>query len=106
MWQWRSFKMSKRVGLYIGLAISLSSMGLAQAGPFTEVIRGGGGPTFEITNDPNVALGDAFVLDFNVTEFGSPAPELSTWRMMILGFAGIGFMACRRRKRTAALFVA
>ena len=33
-------------------------------------------------------------------------PEPSTWAMMILGFAGIGFMACRRRNKTAMLRVA
>lgn len=32
----------------------------------------------------------------------SAVPEPSTWAMMILGFAGVGFMAYRRRK-TAAL---
>jgi len=31
----------------------------------------------------------------------SAVPEPSTWAMMILGFAGIGFMACRRRNRAA-----
>jgi len=29
-------------------------------------------------------------------------PEPSTWAMMILGFAGVGFMAYRRRNQTAA----
>jgi hypothetical protein len=33
-------------------------------------------------------------------------PEPSTWAMMILGFAGIGFMAYRRRKSTVALAAA
>jgi hypothetical protein len=36
---------------------------------------------------------------------GSPVlaavPEPSTWAMMLLGFAGIGFLACRRRYRIA-----
>lgn len=31
----------------------------------------------------------------------SAVPELSTWAMMILGFAGIGFMAYRRRAHSA-----
>ena len=37
--------------------------------------------------------------------FGSitAVPEPSTWAMMILGFAGVGFMAYRRRNQTAAL---
>jgi hypothetical protein len=33
-------------------------------------------------------------------------PETSTWAMMILGFAGIGFMGYRRRKNQGALRVA
>jgi hypothetical protein len=33
-------------------------------------------------------------------------PEPSTWAMMILGFAGVGFMAYRRRDKTAMLRVA
>jgi uncharacterized protein (TIGR03118 family) len=37
--------------------------------------------------------------------FGSitAVPEPSTWAMMIVGFAGVGFMAYRRRNQTAAL---
>jgi len=34
---------------------------------------------------------------------GTAAPEPTTWAMMILGFAGIGFMAYRRRNQNAAL---
>jgi hypothetical protein len=33
----------------------------------------------------------------------SPVPEPSTWAMMILGFAGIGFTALRKRKNGLAL---
>ena len=33
----------------------------------------------------------------------APVPESSTWAMMILGFAGVGFMAYRRRINSAAL---
>ena len=36
----------------------------------------------------------------------APVPEPSTWAMMILGFAGIGFMTYRQRKRRMALNVA
>lgn len=32
----------------------------------------------------------------------SAVPEPSTWAMMILGFAGVGFMAYRRRKSALA----
>jgi hypothetical protein len=33
-------------------------------------------------------------------------PEPSTWAMMILGFAGVGFMAYRRRNKSPALSLA
>jgi hypothetical protein len=35
----------------------------------------------------------------------SPVPEPSTWAMMILGFAGLGFMAYRRKSKTALMAV-
>jgi phospholipase/lecithinase/hemolysin len=40
-------------------------------------------------------IADAFLA------IASPVPELSTWAMMILGFAGVGFMAYRRKSRQA-----
>ena len=33
----------------------------------------------------------------------APVPELSTWAMMIVGFAGIGFMAYRRKSKPALM---
>ncbi len=33
--------------------------------------------------------------------FAASVPEPSTWAMMILGFAGIGFMVCRRKPKPA-----
>jgi hypothetical protein len=33
-------------------------------------------------------------------------PESSTWAMLLLGFAGIGFMACRRKSNGPALRLA
>ncbi|WXU09274.1 PEPxxWA-CTERM sorting domain-containing protein [Bradyrhizobium symbiodeficiens] len=38
--------------------------------------------------------------------FTSPVPEPSTWAMMILGFAGVGFVAYRRRNQVSALTAA
>jgi PEP-CTERM motif len=40
----------------------------------------------------------SFTAIFNIS---SAVPESSTWAMMILGFAGIGSMICRRRKVAA-----
>jgi hypothetical protein len=39
---------------------------------------------------------------FSVT-VTSPVPEPSTWAMMILGFAGVGFMAYRRKSKPALM---
>lgn len=47
---------------------------------------------------------DDLVLKFEVTERGGAgpgAPEPATWAMMLLGFAGVGFMAYRRKNRPA-----
>ena len=41
----------------------------------------------------------AFEADFSV----SAVPEPSTWAMMILGFAGVGFMAYRRKSKPALM---
>jgi PEP-CTERM motif len=43
-------------------------------------------------NDPGQIVG----LTFGV-------PEPSTWAMMLIGFAGLGFMAYRRTKKSAAV---
>jgi hypothetical protein len=59
----------------------------------------------ELTNVGFVAGGWDFAID-NVT-FNQPltgsVPEPSTWAMMILGFAGIGFMAYRRKSKPALM---
>jgi hypothetical protein len=41
-----------------------------------------------------------------VTLVASAVPEPSTWAMMILGFAGIGFMAYRRSRKSTLAFTA
>jgi hypothetical protein len=37
----------------------------------------------------------------SIATIASPVPEPSTWAMMILGFAGVGYMTYRRRKTAA-----
>jgi hypothetical protein len=44
-----------------------------------------------------------FVDDASVTGAASTVPEASTWAMMVLGFAGLGFMGWRGSRKTAAL---
>ncbi|WP_247521354.1 choice-of-anchor K domain-containing protein [Bradyrhizobium sp. 190] len=46
------------------------------------------------------------VADFKVGPAIPPVPEPSTWAMMILGFAGVGFMAYRRKRSGKALTAA
>jgi hypothetical protein len=43
---------------------------------------------------------------FNLSETVNAVPEPSTWAMMILGFAGVGFMAYRQKQRGPALHLA
>jgi hypothetical protein len=43
------------------------------------------------------------VADFKATIVAPPVPEPSTWAMMILGFAGVGFIAYRRKRSGNAL---
>lgn len=50
-------------------------------------------------NNTQQALLNNFTVNDEV--FTPPVPEPSTWVMMILGFAGVGFMAYRRRQTTA-----
>jgi hypothetical protein len=62
-----------------------------------------------VVNADNANTGNAgatFTPD-HAGDNGPAAPEPSTWAMMILGFAGVGFMAYRRRKNQgSALHIA
>jgi hypothetical protein len=51
-----------------------------------------------------VANADPGVQQLSPSDFapGSPVPEPSTWAMLLLGFAGLGFAGYRARKRTVA----
>jgi hypothetical protein len=57
--------------------------------------------TVNVAGD-NLAVGDKLVLD--VTTGGTPpsVPEPSTWALMLLGFAGLGFAGWRRTTAKAA----
>jgi hypothetical protein len=43
------------------------------------------------------AVDRALILDVAFTPVGPPVPEPSTWALMLLGFAGLGFAGWRRR---------
>jgi hypothetical protein len=72
-----------------------------------------GGPNVFDISGPQIFTGtvDAPIFTANTTfDFGGdtltislapPVPEASTWAMMLLGFAGLGFLAHRRRNQSA-----
>ena len=49
------------------------------------------------------AFGDNITATVSAVSEVSAVPEPSTWAMMILGFAGIGFMAYRRKSKPALM---
>jgi hypothetical protein len=101
-----------------GFNVSTDTSGLQELQPFNYVLSPtdlatlestlAGGPgsytatlSFEQLDCCEVVLGGV-TLDIQVvTSIGSAVPELSTWAMMILGFAGIGFMVYRHNSKTA-----
>ena len=65
---------------------------------FTFVGTGSDTLVISSQNDPNWNVWD----DISIT---APVPEASTWAMMVLGFAGVGFMAYRRKSKPALRLV-
>jgi hypothetical protein len=55
---------------------------------------------FGLGNDTSGSAADLSLI--SVT-FSAAVPEPSTWAMMILGFAGVGFMAYRRKSKPALM---
>jgi hypothetical protein len=56
--------------------------------------------------DPTFTIDPAYASNYSLTfsaGIASGVPEQSTWAMMILGFAGIGFMAYRRKSKPAMM---
>ena len=66
---------------------------------FTATVFGTGSDLLVFTSAQDPAYTYLDDVSLNV----SAVPEPSTWAMMILGFAGVGFMAYRRRNQAAAL---
>src|SRR6185437_6261913 len=75
---------------------------IGTSGQFTSVLQALNGGAlsshdFVVITSPAAHVVYQFAADPAV----AAVPEPSTWDMMILGFAGVGFVASRRRKRTA-----
>jgi hypothetical protein len=66
-------------------------------GPVTNVEFGFGTGTFRLDGTAPPGTPDLF---------SSSVPEPSTWAMMMLGFAGVGFMAYRRKRQAGAFRLA
>lgn len=68
--------------------------------------QGGGTSTFSGWIDPTFTIvgdnADAYTISFSpgIGNSMGAVPEPSTWAMMMLGFAGVGFMAFRRKPET------
>jgi hypothetical protein len=59
-------------------------------------------PTFFV--DPTFAQANEYSIETSVGIGNiSPVPEVSTWAMMMLGFAGVGFMAYCRKSKPAVM---
>jgi hypothetical protein len=43
------------------------------------------------------------VLNLNTVTYSTAIPEASTWSMMMLGFAGLGFAGSRASRKSAAI---
>lgn len=57
-------------------------------------------PSFEI--DPSFPYADDFEIDYS-PGFDTAVPEPSTWAMLLIGFAGLGFAGYRRSRNAFAL---
>jgi hypothetical protein len=93
------------------IKVSVGSQGVTQTQDttngtwehFSFTFTGIGSDTLKISAINSPAF--YYVDDVSVNAVGG-VPEPSTWAMLILGFAGIGFMAYRRRNKDALLRVA
>ncbi len=47
--------------------------------------------------------GDGYYALGHIEAFGSPVPEPTTWAMMLVGFAGLGFAGYRASRKSAAV---
>jgi hypothetical protein len=63
-----------------------------------------GGGSFDFTvNDVSLTAGHNIAVSGQIISQIAAVPEPSTWAMMILGFAGVGFMAYRRSRKSSAM---
>jgi hypothetical protein len=65
-----------------------------------------GGPSFTATAsvDPFLIIPPGYQLELSpgILNGIAPIPEPSTWALMLVGFAGLGFVGCRGRRKAIA----
>ncbi|UPK07660.1 PEPxxWA-CTERM sorting domain-containing protein [Bradyrhizobium sp. 170] len=95
------FGLHNQAGLSLPFGTLVGKIG---AGVFFEIGTSFSGPA-NATGELKLYYWDSNFSDNTqfVTANISAVPEPSTWAMMILGFAGVGFLAYRRRNQAAAL---
>ena len=71
------------------------------SGSFTQSTFANVDPTFTVSGPYTIEVSPGFG-GVSVNNVGG-VPEASTWAMMILGFAGVGFMAYRRKSKPALM---
>ena len=68
-------------------------------------IATGGSTTIEFLADSFYTSEYTGLDNVNVSNVSSAVPEPSTWAMLLLGFAGVGFMTYRRKEKPALIAV-
>jgi PEP-CTERM motif len=57
---------------------------------------------FTLSVVPGLLVSGTHPEDLRLSGSTTPVPEPSTWAMMLAGFAGLGFVACRGSRKTQA----
>ena len=89
-------------GIFSSLSITAPNLGFTQ---FSSPTLFTGSPSAPLFSTGSFTLINPFFGNGNLTisPVIAAVPEPSTWAMMILGFAGVGYMAYRRKSKPALL---
>jgi len=81
----------------------ISSVNIDSVNSFANVLVSGSGiKTIEFNNGVG---GNNWIYGVGSLSFSTAAPEISTWAMMLVGFAGLGFASYRASRKTATVAV-
>jgi len=92
---------------HLSIAVTQSQNGLASGTPYLALYNGwddDGSFQIKMAGGSDFSNGK-YSLDAPSLHAVAAVPESSTWAMLILGFAGVGFMAYRRKSEPAFRFV-